>query len=118
MSGNHQEDNFDWLVQLDYAEPEEGQDGPPASWPYPSWFNRKTGEWYYRGKPDPCPVKALGHNEAGEYIFVTALRTVRRFSSSALHGGGAPTTSSAANSRGLGGISAGGMSRPASSSAA
>lgn len=90
MSRNDREDNFEWLVQLEYAEPEEGCDGPPASWPYPSWFNRKSGEWYYNGKPDPCPVKALGHNEAGEYIFVTALRTVRRFSSSALHGGGGP----------------------------
>jgi hypothetical protein len=90
VAGVNDQDDADWLVQLEYAEPEDGRDGPPDGWPYPSWFNRETGDWYWQGNLDQCPVKPLGHDETGNYVFVTALRTVRRFTSSGLHGGGGP----------------------------
>jgi hypothetical protein len=89
MSNNNQNDDVDWLVQLDYAEPEVGHVGPPTGWRYPSWYNSETGDWYYNGKPDPCPVKALGL--VGKlYVFVTGARVVREFTSSDLHGSGGP----------------------------
>jgi len=49
-----------------------------------------TGDWYWQRKPDPCPVKALGITDAGEYVFVTALRLVRRFTTNGLHSTGGP----------------------------
>src|SRR4051794_34807698 len=87
---NNGDENADWLVQLEYADPDDGQHGPPEGWPFPSWFNRETGDFYWKERRDPCPVRALGHDETGNYVFVTALRTVRRFTASSLHGGGGP----------------------------
>jgi hypothetical protein len=83
------DDNNDWSVESDYAPPVEGESGPPADWPRPSWYNDNTGDWYWHGKLDPCPVKALGHID-DQYVFITGARAVRRFTSSHLHGGGGP----------------------------
>jgi hypothetical protein len=79
----------DWLDVLDYAVAEEGKDGPPANWPYPSWFDFATGEWYWKGKPDPCPVKPIGY-AGGLYCFVTGPGEVRKFTAGQLHGSGGP----------------------------
>src|SRR5471030_1529688 len=86
-------DDFDedsFSVESDYAEPrDDGQAGPPADWPYPSWYNRTTGDWYWKGKLDPCPVVPLGMG-AGVYYFVTRAGEIRAFTSAALHSTGGP----------------------------
>lgn len=84
------EDNDDWLVQLIYAKPEDDREGPPEDWPFPSWFNNQTKDWYWKGKADPCPVKALGLSETGAYVFVSGAKLVRHFKAGELHGAAGP----------------------------
>jgi hypothetical protein len=77
----------EFAVDCDYAPPEEGRDGPPLGWTKPSWFNRQTLEWWWLGKPDPCPVRPMGYI-GGKYYFVTAGGELRQFTSRDLHGAG------------------------------
>src|SRR5438445_6727102 len=91
MAKQEEDNSEDWAVDVDDPAPrDDGQSGPPDDWSYPSWFSRAELDWYWLGKPDPCPVRPLGH-AAGEYIFVTAAGEIRRFTSGALHNrGGLP----------------------------
>lgn len=79
----------DWGDDLQYADPQEGRDGPPDGWDQPSWLNRDTGMFYWNGKKDPCPVTPMGHDD-GFYYFVTASGEYRKFTSGQLHGRGGP----------------------------
>jgi hypothetical protein len=92
MSKRDEQDDFLIYGESDYGEPrQDGRDGPEDDWAPPSWYDKKTGTWWWReeGKwrPDPCPVRPRG-TALGMFYFVTAFGEVRAFSSSALHGAG------------------------------
>lgn len=87
-----EDDDFSFAVDAeDPAQREDGQPGPPDDWPYPSWFDLKDRDWWWKGPKgwhrDPCPARALGMGD-GEYIFVTAFGEKRHFTAGALHGRG------------------------------
>ena len=90
MANSKSADDDDWVVESDYALPEDGHPGPPIGWTRPSWFNRNTLEWWWLGKLDPCPVQPMGY-VGGRYYFVTAGGELRYFTSRELHGGGGLT---------------------------
>lgn len=79
----------------DSRDPAAPRDGPPDGWEKRSWYDFAMGEWWYRfgdepGAPwrrDPPPIVPEGHSN-GEFIFVTAARELRRFTSGQLHGRG------------------------------
>jgi hypothetical protein len=69
---------------------DDGEPGPPDDWQRPSWYDRQLNDWFWQGKLDPCPARPLGYDD-GAFIFVTALRELRRFTAPQLHGrGGLP----------------------------
>lgn len=47
--------------------------------------SRRTteGDWLWDGQPDPCPVRALGHDDGAQY-FISAQNEFRKVASSAL----------------------------------
>jgi hypothetical protein len=110
-------DDEEFAVDCDYAPPEEGRNGPPSGWPKPSWFNRETRVWWWRGRPDPCPAEALGHVD-GQYVFRTAAGEIRRFTSGQLHSNGGPSDLLAARCGGHSVISGNGIGTKARTSAA
>jgi len=75
-----------FAVDSEFPEPAK-EGGPPPEWRLPSFYDRNTKDWYWRGRPEPCPVRPLGFRQ-GEYFFVTAPREIRKFRSSQLHGRG------------------------------
>jgi hypothetical protein len=78
----------EWAVDSEDPAPrKDGARGPPDDWDFPSWFSRAELDWYWDGKPDPCPVTPLG-SVLGEYIFITRFGEIRRFTSGQLHGSG------------------------------
>lgn len=81
-----EEDSDDFSVDSDYGEPH-ANGGPPEGWALPSFYDRKSKEWFWWGKPDPCPVTPLGF-QRGECFLVTAAREIRKFKSSQMHGRG------------------------------
>lgn len=81
-----EEDDFS-IDSIDPDPREDGQPGPPDDWPHASWYDRKQNNWWWLGRPDPCPVRFVGYN-AGLYFVVSGAREVRRFTASQLHGRG------------------------------
>jgi hypothetical protein len=89
MAINDDDDDFA-VDSIEPAARDDGKAGPPDDWPRPSWFDVGEVDWYWNGKPDPCPVKPLGQ-AGGIYVFVTAGGEIRKFTSGQLHGRGGLT---------------------------
>ena len=88
MARDDQDEVEDWAVELDDPEPrEDGRPGPRDDWPYPSWYSRVEKDWFWQGRPDPCPVVPLGTVEGG-YVFVTRFGERRSFTARDLHSAG------------------------------
>lgn len=79
----------DFAVDAEFPDPKE-TGGPPDDWRAPSFYDRVERDWWWNGRPDPCPVKPLGFC-AGDYIFVTAAGERRSFRSQHLHSSGGLT---------------------------
>jgi hypothetical protein len=83
------DDDFS-LDSIDPTPRDDGEPGPPDDWQRPSWYDRQVNDWFWQRKLDPCPARPLGYDD-GAFIFVTALRELRRFTAPQLHGrGGLP----------------------------
>lgn len=88
MAKNEEDDDFDFAVDsVDPTPREDGRSGPPDDWPYASWYDRTENNWYWLGKPDPCPIKFMGF-AAGKYYVISGALEWREFTSSQLHGRG------------------------------
>jgi hypothetical protein len=87
MANSEKSNDDEWST--DSVEPQERTDakpGPPDTWPHASWYDGKSN-WWWLGKPDPCPVTPMGYI-VGRFFFVTAGGELRHFTSRELHGGG------------------------------
>lgn len=85
-----EDDVIDDEFAVDSVDPDprdDGRPGPPDTWPHASWYDRQENNWWWLGKPDPCPVRFLGYN-GGVYMVVSGAREVRPFTSGQLHGRG------------------------------
>jgi hypothetical protein len=88
MASNEKAADDDWSIELILErERTDGKSGPPDTWPYASWYDRKSNDWWWLGQPDPCPVTPMGY-VVGRYFFVTVGGELRQFTSRELHGAG------------------------------
>ena len=90
MSARTDEGEDWWSDSVDPDPRIDGKPGPPDDWPHRSWFDRKEIDWYWDGRPDPCPVRPIGF-VGGVYIFISAEGEIRKFTSAHLHASGGLT---------------------------
>lgn len=86
MAKNEDDDDFA-IDSIDPAPREDGRPGPPDTWLHASWYDRQDNDWWWLGKPDPCPVRFRGYR-GGQYFVISGAREIRSFSAGQLHGRG------------------------------
>jgi hypothetical protein len=78
----------DFAVESVPPEGAQKPDGPPDEYRVGSWYDRSRVDWWWDGKPDPCPVRPVGQAPGGNYFFVTPVGELRSFTATSLSRGG------------------------------